>query len=110
MFEVLSFVVHVRPIHPHHFHEKQLDQPVTSQHERGEFLAGAREPHAYVRFVMREPGIRERLHHRRSRAGDDADRACELPHGHQPVGVGQRHLGLKNGFQIVLDCLRRDHS
>ena len=35
-----GLVVHFGPAHPHHLHEKQLDQPVPSQDERGELLAG----------------------------------------------------------------------
>ena len=51
---------------------------------------------------MREPGFGERLHHRRGRPGNDAQRRGQLPHRHEAV-VRQRELRLVDVFEIVLD-------
>ena len=40
VLEVLGFVVDLGPAHAHHLHQKQLDQPVPPQDQRGELFAG----------------------------------------------------------------------
>ena len=88
VFELLRLVVHFGPAHAHHLHQKELDEPVTPQHETGELFAGRRQPHAAVGLVLGEPRLGERLDHRRGRARRDAERRGDLAHRHQAVPAG----------------------
>ena len=81
VLELLGLVVHLGPAHAHHLHEKQLDEAMAAQHEAGQLLAGRGQPHAAVRLVLGQPRFRQRLHHRRRRAGRDAERGGDLPIG-----------------------------
>ena len=110
VFELLGLVVHLGPAHAHHLHEKQLDEPVTPQHQAGQLLAGRRQPHAAVRLVLGEARLRQRLHHRRRGAGRDAERRRHLSHRHEPRVGRQRRLALVDGLEVVLDGARRQHA
>lgn len=103
VFELLGFVVHLVPAHPHDIDEKQLDETVPPYDERGEPLAGRRQLHSRIRLVDNEPRLRQRLHHRRRRPRCDPHRRGELTHRHEIIGIGQRKLLLVNHFQVIFD-------
>ena len=52
VLQLFGLVVHLVPAHAHHLHEKKLDEPVTTEHERGEFVARLGEADTAVRFVL----------------------------------------------------------
>ncbi len=80
MLQTFGLVVHLAPVHAEHLHQELFDQPVAPQHQRGQLLAGRRQPHAHVRLVADQPRLRQRLHHRRRGSRDDAERRGELAH------------------------------
>ena len=104
VLQVFRFVVDLGPAHAHHLHQKQLDQPVPPDHQRGEPLARRREPDARVGLVLDQPRLGQRLHHRRrgARARRRA-RAASWPIGTRSALARQAQLRLENGLQVVLD-------
>ena len=85
VLQLLGLVVDLVPAQAHHPDEKQLHQPVTAQHERGQLFARRPEPHAVVGLVLDQPRLRERLHHRGGGAGRHAERQRQLAHGQQAL-------------------------
>ena len=81
VLELFGFLVHFGPAHAHDLDQKRLDQTVTPQHEARQLLARLRQPHARVRLVLGQPRLGQCLHHRRGRAGRDADAAATWPIG-----------------------------
>ena len=55
VLHLLGVFVDLVPVHAHDLDEEQLDQAMTAEHARGEFFAGARQPHAVVGLVGHEP-------------------------------------------------------
>ena len=58
VFEILGFIMDLRPTHPHDLYQEQLDQAMPAQDERRELLAGACQPHSRIRLVVGKAGFR----------------------------------------------------
>ena len=58
VFELLGLVVNFVPRVPHHLDEEELDQTMTTSHERGELLSGSRQRHPGVRLGTRRAPTR----------------------------------------------------
>ena len=57
------FLMNLVPLHPQDFYEKQLDQSVSSQNYKGQFLTRLQQLDTYARDVLHMIGFRERLDH-----------------------------------------------
>jgi hypothetical protein len=101
VLESLRFGVHLAPVHPHHFHEEELDQAVTPDHVKRELAPRLREPDAAVRLVVDEVAVGERFHHRGDRARGDREHLRDPPGGD---ALAARRLLLEQDLlQVVLD-------
>ena len=107
VLELLRLVVDFVPRVTHHLDQEELDQTVAAGHECGKLLTGLGECHSCVRLVFDEPGIRQRLHHRRRGAGGHVERGCELTHGQKTMGRFQAVGPDIDGLEVVLDGARR---
>ena len=85
VFELLGLVVHFVPRVAHHLDQEELDQSMTTGDESGEFLPGLGQCHPGVGLVLDQPRLRERLDHRRCRAGRDVESRRQLTHRQQPL-------------------------
>ncbi len=65
VLEEFGFVVHLVPRVAHDLHEKEFDQAMTPEDERGQLLSGGCERDAGVRLVLDQPRFGQGLHHRR---------------------------------------------
>ena len=107
VLELFGLVVHFVPRVAHHLHQEELDQSMTTGDECGEFLSGLGQRHAGVRFVFDESRLRQRLDHRRRRAGRDVEGGGQLAHRQQPLWRVQAVRADVDGFEVVLDGARR---
>ncbi len=103
MLQVLRLVVDLGPAHSHDPHEKQFDQAVPAQDQRGELFARSRQPDAGVGLVTHQPRLGQRLHHRGGGSGRDPQSRRELSHRNEGVRRNLHALGLEYGLQIVFD-------
>ena len=110
VLEEFGFVVHLVPRVAHDPHEKELDEPMTPEDERGELLPGRGERDAGIRLVFHQPRLGQRLHHRRRRAGCDADGGGELAHGQKPLPSPSAGDARIDGLQVVLNGAGREHA
>ena len=109
VLQLLGLVVDLVPAESHHPDQEQLDQAMAAEDQRGQLLAGGREPDAVVRLVLDQPRLRERLDHRRRGARRDAERRGELAHGQQALPGRQLPLAEVDRLQVVLDGAGRKH-
>ena len=98
VFEVFGLVVDLRPAHAHHLDQEELDQPMASQHARGELFSRRGQPNAGIGLVTDEARFGQRLDHRRGGPGHNPQRGRQLPHGHQRLRGQQGHLSQEYGL------------
>ena len=102
VLEVLGLVVHLRPAHPHHLHEEQLDQPMAPHHQRRKPVAAAvsRTP-AYGSYRTR-PDSASALTMVVAVPGATPSAEASWPIGTSRSAAGAA-LAWKIGFQVVFD-------
>ena len=110
VLELLRFIVDLGPAHTHHLHQKQLHEAMAAQDETRQLLARGGQADPGVGLVLRQAGLRQRLHHGGRRARRNPQRGSDLPHRHESICAGQGRLSLINRFQVILDGARREHG
>ena len=110
VLEEFGFVVHLVPRVAHDPHEKKLDEAMTPEDERSQFLSCRGERDPGIRLVFHQPRLGQRLHHRRRSAGCHADGGRKLAHGQKPLTVAEAGGACIDGLQVVLNGAGREHA
>ena len=110
VLQVFRLVVHLGPAHAHDPDEKQFDQPVPAQDQRGELLARPASAGRRRRARIAPAPTRPASSPSSSPCpGRRPERDASWPIGTRASGASCRALRLENGLEVVLDGGGRQH-